>query len=71
MDVYIKTIYKKTGQVEVQPVGFGGQLCQKATAPYTAGLGNAHMTITGEACMPEQLPDDKARNAPTRLREGE
>jgi hypothetical protein len=36
MDVYIKTIYKKTGQVEVQPVGFGGQLCQKATAPYTA-----------------------------------
>lgn len=53
---YIKTIYKNDGSIQKEAVGFGGRLCEVATAPYMARHGNKYTSIpTEEASQPSYL----------------
>ncbi len=52
----IKFVAKADGSMSVEPEGFGGQLCRKATDPYLQRLGGATQDQdTAEAEMDPQI----------------
>jgi hypothetical protein len=58
---YIKTTYFPDGTMKTEPVGFGGELCKKATEPYAARQGGLGVsTPTAEAGDPTYLERERA-----------
>lgn len=65
---YIRTVYKPDGSMVKEPIGYGGDLCHKAVAPYAAshgGLGD--ITPTAEANDPPYLEREVQRGARERV----
>ncbi len=65
----IFTIYYPTGKKERIPVGYGGGLCHKATAPYEERdvPGSVVKTPTAEACQEPAVPET-AKTEPLKAR---
>lgn len=53
----IVTTYNKDGTVKIEPKGFPGQLCHKATAPYEKKLGIVSTQPTDEVYQEEPLKE--------------